>query len=526
MPSSLQSIESMLRTQPGIHSIKVALLAERATIEFDPLQWTLEKISSEISDIGFDATPLPPATTDTVVLKIYGMTCSACTSTIEKALLAVPGVESTEVTYTTGKGRVTFDRSLVGVRDLVEKVEECGYDCMLSAEDSDATQLRSLGRTKEITEWRDRFKRAVAFAIPVFLVSMIFPMISFLRPIVRFQIIPGHLWLGDVVSLALTVPVQFWLGSKFYKNAWKAVKHGSATMDVLVVLGTSAAFVYSVASMTVALCFGVPLVAMAPDMSHGAGYSNHSLDGMYSSMNEGPSVFFDTSTMLITFVSLGRYLENMAKGKTSAALTDLLALAPSMAIIYTTPPTHDHKDKIGDKEKVAAASNAKADNPSGSPTTKKIPTELVQVGDILLVQPGAQIPADGTVLYGSSSIDESAITGEPIPVLKSPGDSVIGGAVNGTGVFDMVVTRAGKDTALSQIVKLVEDAQTQKAPIQAFADRVAGFFVPVVIGLSLATFLGWLILSSLVLNDETLPEIFRLHGQTKLEVCTFPYKEK
>jgi Cu+-exporting ATPase len=512
----------MLRNQPGIHSIKVALLAERATIEFDPLQWTLEKLADEISDIGFDATPLPPASIDTVVLKIYGMVCSACTSTIEKALLAVPGVETAEVTYATGKGRVTFDRSLVGARNLVEKVEECGYDCMLSAEDSDATQSRSLSRTKEITEWRDRLKRAVSFAIPVFFVSMLAPMIPFLRPIVRFQIIPGHLWLGDVISLGLTIPVQFWLGAKFYRNAWKAVKHGSATMDVLVVLGTTAAFLYSVGSMVVTLCFGVPisLTLTEADMYTDG---DHSLDGMHTSMADGPSVFFDTSTMLITSVSLARYLENMAKGKTSAALTDLLALAPSMAIMYTTPPTYDNeKGQLGSvsKEKAVASSTqtkTKTEPATGAPTTKKIPTELVQAGDILLIQPGAQIPADGTVIQGSSSINESAITGEPIPVLKSPGDAVIGGTVNGTGVFDMVVTQAGKDTALSQIVKLVEDAQTQKAPIQALADRVAGFFVPVVISLSVATFFGWLILSTMI-SDERLPALFKLHGQTKLEV--------
>lgn len=502
----------MLRTQPGIHSVKVALLAERATIEFDPLHWTLEKIASEISDIGFDATPLPPSCTDTVTLKIYGMTCSSCVNAIETQLSSLPGVESAEVNLTTEKGRVVFDRSIVGARDIVERVEDCGFDCMVSSED-DATQLRSLTRTKEVQEWRERFKLAAFFAIPVFLISMIFPMIPFLRPIVRYQLIAGRLWLGDLLSFALTFPVQFWLGARFYRNAWKALKHRSATMDVLVVLGTSSAFVYSTVSMLITLICGSPSPEIQGDMMHGGTMQGHMMSGM---SQDGPSVYFDTSTMLITFVSFGRYLENLAKGKTSAALTDLLALSPSMALIYTTPPT-------GTLPTTHASSKDSEKNEPAPPVdvaavTKKIATELVQVNDILLIQPGAQIPADGTVLRGTSSVDESAITGEPVPVQKSSGDPVIGGTVNGTGTFDMVVTRAGKDTALSQIVKLVEEAQTSKAPVQVFVDKVAGYFVPTVIGLAVLTFLGWMVAGALI-SEASLPEVFRIHGQTKLEVC-------
>jgi Cu+-exporting ATPase len=496
----------MMRSQAGIHSIKVALLAERAVIEFDPLIWTIEKLASEISDIGFDATPLPPSCTDSVTLKIFGMTCGACVATIESQLSSLPGVESVEVNLTTEKGKVVFDRGIVGVRDIVERVEDCGFDCMVSSED-DATQIRSLTRTKEITEWRERFKRALMFAIPVFLISMIFPMIPFLRPIVRYQIFTGRLWLGDLLALILTCPAQFWLGSRFYKNAWKALKHRTATMDVLVVLGTSAAFTYSVLAMLVTLVCGSP----SDDIDH-----DWTRSGNPHMKSEGPSVFFDTSTMLILFVSLGRYLENLAKGKTSAALTDLLALAPSMAIIYTSRPPESGTLLTARTPGTEEAAKP-APQPETQVSTKKIPTELVQVGDILLVQPGAQIPADGTVIKGSSSVDESAVTGEPISALKSQGDSVIGGTVNGTGAFDMVVTRAGKDTALSQIVKLVEEAQTSKAPVQAFADKVAGYFVPGVIGLAAVTFIGWMTLSALM-SIDSLPQVFRMHGQTKLEV--------
>lgn len=212
-----------------------------------------------------------------------------------------------------------------------------------------------------------------------------------------------------------------------------------------------------------------------------------------------PQTFFDTSTMLITFVSLGRYIENLAKGKTSAALTDLMALTPSSATIYVNP------SKTNDEEK-------------GSPATRKIPTELVQLDDIVLLVPGEKIPADGVVLTGSTSVDESMVTGESLPVAKSLNSQVIGGTVNGLGTITFRVTRAGADTALSQIVKLVEDAQTSKAPIQQFADRVAGIFVPVVISLALLTFFSWLIIS-LLRTSGSLPEIFHSPGVGRFGVC-------
>jgi Cu+-exporting ATPase len=212
-----------------------------------------------------------------------------------------------------------------------------------------------------------------------------------------------------------------------------------------------------------------------------------------------PQTFFDTSTMLITFVSLGRYIENLAKGKTSAALTDLMALTPSSATIFIDPPT--------DGEKLDA-----------SAPTRKIPTELVQVGDVVLLVPGEKIPADGTVLSGSTSVDESMVTGEALPVPKTQESQVIGGTVNGLGTITFRVTRAGSDTALAQIVKLVEDAQTSKAPIQQFADRVAGIFVPIVISLSLLTFLTWLGISMLE-SYGSLPDVFHSPGVGRFGVC-------
>ncbi|KAI0709854.1 copper P-type ATPase CtaA [Earliella scabrosa] len=459
----VESIEGMLRTQPGIHSVKVALLAERGVVEYDPDVWDADKIINEISDIGFDATLIPPARADTITLRVYGMTCSACTSTVEKELGAMPGVSAVAVSLTTELCQVTFDRTMVGPRELVERIEEMGFDAMVS-DHEDSTQLRSLARTKEIQEWFTRFKWSLIFAIPVFFITMIAKKIPFLRPVVEYQIIRG-IYVGDLLALFLATPAMFWVGQRFFKNAYKSLKHGTATMDVLISLGSSAAYIYSVGAMAFMAC---------------------------NDLQYHPMVFFDTSTMLLMFVSLGRYLENRAKGKTSAALTDLMALAPSMATIYTDAPACTQE--------------------------KKIPTELLQVGDTVKLVPGEKIPADGTVLRGTSTVDESAVTGEPVPVLKQPGDSVIGGTLNGLGTFDMTVTRAGKDTALAQIVKLVEEAQTSKAPIQEFTDKVAGYFVPTVISLSVLTFTAWMIISN-ALSDSDLPPLFSAHGASKLAVC-------
>lgn len=392
------------------------------------------------------------------------MTCSSCTSTVETELSKLPGINSVAVSLATETCKIEFDRGLIGPREMVDRIEELGFDAMLSDE-QDATQLQSLTRTKEIQEWKTRFYWSVCFAAPVFFISMVSMCIPWLHAFFHTRLYHG-VHLGDFLVLLLTTPAQFWIGGKFYNNAWKALKHGGATMDVLVMLGTSAAYFYSLFAMVAAL---------------------FSTDPDYL-----PFVFFDTSTMLIMFVSLGRFLENSAKGRTSAALTDLMALAPSMATIYTDAPACTQE--------------------------KRIPTELVQVGDTVKLVPGDKIPADGTVLRGTSTVDESAVTGEPLPVTKQPGDSVIGGTVNGLGTFDMVVTRAGKDTALAQIVKLVEDAQTSKAPIQAFADRVAGYFVPTVISLALVTFTGWMIISHIV-GEDALPDMFQSHGASKLAVC-------
>ena len=257
------------------------------------------------------------------------------------------------------------------------------------------------------------------------------------------------------------------------------MKHGSPTMDVLVVMGTSAAFFFSVAAMAVSI--------FCPPHSR-------------------PNTIFDTSSMLITFITLGRYLENRAKGQTSKALSRLMSLAPSMATIYADPIAAE-KAAEGWEVPINESTEAKPESSreGASALEKVIPTELIQVGDIVILRPGDKIPADGTVTRGETYVDESMITGEAMPVQKRKGSLLIGGTVNGAGRVDFRVTRAGRDTQLSQIVKLVQDAQTTRAQIQRIADTIAGYFVPTILLLGLLTFITWMILSHVLSNP---PKIF------------------
>ncbi|SHO79631.1 Similar to S.cerevisiae protein CCC2 (Cu(+2)-transporting P-type ATPase) [Malassezia sympodialis ATCC 42132] len=437
--SCVSSIETMLGQQSGIVSVSVALLAERAVVEFDAAQWTREKVAEAIEDIGFDAEVLEEARDNEVTLSVYGMTCASCTSSVERALRDVPGVTSVAVSLALQRAQVHFEHGTTSVRALVQAVEDAGFDAILF-DDRDESQLSSLTRVREVQEWWQAFVSCLYFAVPAFLLHMVLSRLSFFHAVLHAQLLPG-LYAQDLLALLLTLPVQFGIGWRFFRSAYKAFQHGTATMDTLVVLGTMASWTFSVVSMLLALHCSTRDTC------------------------KPPKTFFETSTMLITFVTLGRYLENAAKGRTSEALTRLMRMTPQKATIY--------EDDACTVERV-------------------VPVELLQVGDTVKLVPGERIAADGVVKHGESAVDESLITGEYVPVRKTPGSQLIGGTVNGTGTLDFVVTRAGKDTALSQIVTLVQDAQTSKAPIQAYADRVAGVFVPCILVLSLCTLLVWL----------------------------------
>ena len=479
------SVEGGFVNLDGLTQFNISLLAERAVIIHDPTKLSPDRIKEVIEDRGFDATILSSqagigensATSATVQLKIFGLRDAVLTTTLETTLRQLPGVTSAVISLTTSRATISYTTSLIGLRALVELIEGQGYNALVAESEDNTAQLESLAKTREIQDWRKSFQYSVSFAIPVFLISMVIPMFLPVLDFGSIRLIPG-LYLGDLVCLILTMPVQFGIGKRFYISAYKSLKHGSPTMDVLVVLGTSAAFFFSVAAMIVSV---------------------------FSPTHTRPSTVFDTSTMLITFITLGRYLENRAKGQTSKALSKLMSLAPSMATIYVDPIAAEKAAENWNSTVSEEKSNATADGAANAAEEKIIPTELLQLGDTVILRPGDKIPADGTVTQGQSYVDESMVTGEAMPIMKSKGSLLLAGTVNGAGKVDFRVTRAGRDTQLSQIVKLVQEAQTSRAPIQRMADIVAGYFVPTIIVLGLLTFIFWIIVSHVLRHP---PDIF------------------
>lgn len=487
------SVEGAFKNVPGLVRFNISLLAERAVVSHDPTVLPAEKIVELIEDAGFDAkvvssqaeSALQGVPTLSQQLKIYGLPDGKTATELEDEIRSKPGVKSAVISLSTSRANITYDPSMIGLRALVGIVEAAGFNALVADSEDNNAQLESLAKTKEIQEWRRAFLTSLGFAIPVFFISMILPMCFPSLNFGAFQLIPG-LFLGDVICCALTVPVQFGIGKRFYISAYKSVKHKSPTMDVLVVLGTSAAFFFS--------CFAVIVAVLFPP-------------------HNKPGTVFDTSTMLITFITLGRWLENRAKGQTSKALSNLMSLAPSMATIYEDPlyaeklagtwtaPSSPVLEKVPTND----WNKAPAGHIGPAAIEKVIPTELIEVGDVVILRPGDKIPADGTVTRGESFVDESMVTGEAMPIFRKKGSVLMAGTVNGAGKLDLKVTRAGKDTQLSQIVNLVQEAQTSRAPIQRMADLVAGYFVPVIILLGLITFVGWMILSHTLPNP---PRIF------------------
>ena len=342
-----------------------------------------------------------------VEINVEGMHCASCSTLITRALKKTPGVVSVNVNYASRKARVEYDESQTDEKKLVALITSKGYPSKIGT-DPDTERLV---REKEIASLKFFLVFSAVFAIPALLVGMVFMDLPY-RMLILFL---------------LATPVQFIAGKSFYLGAWSALKNRTASMDTLIAVGTSAAYGYSVAAML----------------------------GLVQEQ------YFETAAVLITLVILGKYLEAIAKGRTSEAIRQLMGLTPKVATV------------IRDGREL------------------EIPVGDVTVGDLVLVKPGEKIPVDGVVTEGGSAVDESMITGESIPVEKTKGSGVIGGTINKHGVIRFMATKVGGDTVLSQIVRLVEDAQCSKADIQRFADKVSGIFVPVVICLAIVTFLAW-----------------------------------
>ncbi len=429
-------IEKVLGKLPGMESANVNLALEKLTATWDPAVTDADRIVDAVRKAGYDAAPLveAPGLTESghILLSITGMTCASCSAVIEKTLGKLPGVTSASVNLAIETASVDFDPAVVGPNELITAVAKAGYGAEVKVEtvgtEAPGADLHTEAQHAFARRQRNLFVFSLAFSIPL-LISMI-PGVD--SAIVRFFDglgIDGMLGM-KLLMFALATPVQFVAGAQYYRGMWHAIKRLSGNMDTLVALGTSEAYFYSVAATF------VPAFRMQP-------------------------VFYETSALLITFVLFGKLLEARAKGRTSDAIKKLMGLAAKTARVVRGGEEVD------------------------------VPVEQVVVGDTVVVRPGEKVPVDGLVVEGSSSVDESMLTGESIPVEKNPGDTVIGATVNSLGSFRFRATKVGADTALAQIVRLVEEAQGSKAPVQRFADRISAVFVPFVIAASALTFLFW-----------------------------------
>ncbi|MHA2097352.1 MAG: heavy metal translocating P-type ATPase [Candidatus Kariarchaeaceae archaeon] len=435
--SCVNTIENYVKNQNGVHDVSVNLLSEEAEVEYDSNLVSYENIIRWVDDIGYQAQAMNKAEPGLINLDIDGMTCASCVGTIENYLAGLEGVNSVSVNLSTEKAKVEFDEGKIGPRDLIKAVSDVGYAAKLSQEKIDVDRLE---RKEEIEKWKTKFLYSLTLTIPVFLIAMVFAFVD-AGPLTKFldsEVIP-NLGTDDLLELTFATPVQFWIAAEFYKKAYKAATHKTATMDTLVALGTSAAYFYGIFAMIYMVI-------------------NPAFEG---------AVFFETSALLITFIVLGKYLEASAKGRTSEAIKKLLSLQAKSAIVLTL-------DDVGDVIK-----------------EEEVPLQLIQKGDILKVYPGEKIPTDGVIIYGRSAIDESMVTGESMPLNKKVSDDVIGSTVNQQGILHIKATKIGSETALSQIVKMVQDAQTSKAPIQDFADKISSIFVPIVVVIALVDFFIW-----------------------------------
>ncbi|WP_420643277.1 heavy metal translocating P-type ATPase [Candidatus Leptofilum sp.] len=420
------SVERNSKRVEGVTNAIVNYANEKVTFSYDPAvvkgQEVTTAVIERVKRAGYE---IPTAELE---LPLLGMTCANCAANIERALNKVDGVLSASVNYASEKAAVSYAPGTVSRAEMVAAVRRAGYDVVESASDDDLEDAEAAAREAEIQHQKTRLLVGVIFSLPLFLFSMS-----------RDFGLIGHwahaTWV-NWLFLVLATPVQFYVGWDYYVGAYKSLRNGSANMDVLVAMGSSVAYFYSVAI----------LLAQT----------------FWNSTALGDHVYFETSAVIITLIVLGKLLEARAKGRTSEAIKQLMGLQAKTARVVRQGQELD------------------------------IPIAEVVQGDVVIVRPGEKIPVDGVVVDGRSAVDESMLTGESLPVSKEPGDELIGATLNKQGLLKFEATKVGKETALAQIIKLVEQAQGSKAPIQRVVDQVAAYFVPFVIGVAILTFVIWL----------------------------------
>ena len=374
---------------------------------------------------------------------VTGMTCAACSAHVEKAVCKVAGVDGVNVNLLGNSMVVDYDEGATDAGQIIHAVEEAGYGASLPAVKGAAAQPRpASGMEEEAAGMKRRFLTSLIFLAPLFYIAM-GHMMGW--PLPAFFHDPGNVFVVALIQFLLTLPIMY-INDKYYRVGFKTLWHRSPNMDSLIALGSAAAVIYGVAA----------LFQIAWGLGHGdqARVDKWSMD-----------LYFESAGMILTLITLGKWLETRSKGKTSQAITRLMDLAPKTAAVQRNG------------------------------VEVEIPVEEVMMGDLVVVRPGGRIPVDGIVVEGSSSVDESALTGESLPVEKGPGDQVAAATINKSGYFVFRATRVGEDTTLAQMIKLVEEASASKAPIAKLADKVAGVFVPVVIGIALVTAVVWFILT-------------------------------
>ena len=413
--SCVRRVERALSKKEGVAQASVNFAAEKASVAYDPSATSPDELIEAIREAGYDADVRK------TTFGVTDMTCASCVGRVERALKKVPGVLEVSVNLANERATVGYLAGEVEPRDLERAVEDAGYG-VVREEESSVEDARG----REYGKLKADFLLAAVLTTLILLGSL--PMMLGVEPPIPM----GWVTLG---LLFLATPVQFWAGRRFYRGAWGALKHGQANMNTLVIMGTSAAYLYSV------------VATLAPGL-FAAGRAD---------------VYFDTSALIITLILLGRLLEARAKGRTNEAIKKLAGLRAKTARVVRGGEEVD------------------------------VPIEDVEIDDIVVVRPGEKIPVDGRIVSGESAVDESMITGESIAVTKREGDEVIGATMNTSGSFRFAATKVGEDTALQQIMRMVEEAQGSKAPIQRLADRISAVFVPAVIGVATVTFLIWVL---------------------------------
>jgi P-type Cu+ transporter len=455
--SCVRRIEKALGKVDGVQEASVNLATEKARVVYDPAVVTLDQLRAAVEKAGYGLRDLPtssvPAATQTppsgptasdeteAILPIEGMTCASCVRRIEKALHRVEGVRDASVNLATEKAKVVFDPTIVGLGELSSAVEKAGYRVgELPTSATAPSTTATAPATSQPVASGDAHERERQREIDDLKTKSLASLVAGLA-MMGLMYLPLGIDLKAVAPLLLIVStiVQVWAGATFYRAAWAAAKHGGTNMNTLVAVGTSVAYGYSA------------FVTLWPVLAERWGFPFH--------------LYYETAVIIIALILMGRWLEARAKKQTGAAIKALMGLQAKTTRVIRDSVEQD------------------------------VPVEAVQVGDLVRVRPGEKVPVDGVVVEGRSALDESMLTGESLPVEKTPGDEVIGATLNKTGSFVFRASKVGADTALAQIVRLVEDAQGSKAPVQRLADTISGYFVPVVLVLAAINFVGWMLLT-------------------------------